>query len=52
MNMSYNNLIYTIKDRVNIISINRPEKLNALNIETFSEIDHAIKSSVSNPMLD
>ena len=32
MNMSYNNLIYTIKDRVNIISINRPEKLNALNM--------------------
>ena len=47
--MSYNNLIYTIKHRVNIISINRPEKLNALNIETFSEIDHAVKSSISNP---
>ena len=46
--MSYNNLIYTIKDRVNIISINRPDKLNALNIETFSEIDHAVKSSVAN----
>ena len=49
MNMSYNNLIYTIKDRVNTIPINRPKKLNALNIETFSEIDHAVKSSVSNP---
>ena len=36
--MSYNNLIYTIKDRVNTISINRPKKLNALNNETFSEI--------------
>ena len=46
--MSYNNLIYSIQDRVNTISINRPEKLNALNIETFSEIDHAIKSSVAN----
>ena len=46
--MSYNNLIYRIQDRVNTISINRPEKLNALNIETFSEIDHAIKSSVAN----
>ena len=34
---------------MNIISINRPEKLNALNIETFSEINHAIKLSVSNP---
>ena len=47
--MSYNNLTYEIENRMNIISINRPEKLNALNIETFSEINHAIKSSVSNP---
>ena len=46
--MSYNNLVCKIQDRVNIISINRPDKLNALNIETFSEIDHAIKSSVAN----
>ena len=41
----YNNLTYEIENRMNIISINRPEKLNALNIETFSEINHAIKSS-------
>ena len=47
--MSYNNLTYEIENRMNIISINRPEKLNALNIETFSEINHAIKLSVSNP---
>ena len=47
--MSYNNLTYEIENRMNIISINRPEKLNALNIETFSEINHAIKTSVSNP---
>ena len=46
--MLYNNLTYEIENRINIISINRPEKLNALNIETFSEIDHAIKSSVVN----
>ena len=46
--MPYNNLTYEIENRINIISINRPKKLNALNIETFSEIDHAIKSSVAN----
>ncbi len=47
--MSYNNLTCEIENRINIISINRPEKLNSLNIETFSEIDQAIKSSVRNP---
>ena len=46
--MSYNNLTYEIENRINIISINRPEKLNALNIETLSEIDNAIKLSVAN----
>lgn len=46
--MQYDNLIYEIENRINIISINRPEKLNALNIQTFTEIDHAIKSSVAN----
>ena len=47
--MSYNNLIYEIDNRINIITINRPKNLNALNIETFSELDHAVKSSVANP---
>ena len=41
--MSYNNLTYEIDNRINIISINRPKNLNALNIETFSELDHAVK---------
>ena len=47
--MSYNNLTYEIDNRINIISINRPKNLNALNIETFSELDHAVKSSIANP---
>ena len=47
--MSYNNLTYEIDNRINIISINRPKNLNALNIETFSELDHAVKSSIVNP---
>ena len=46
--MVYNNLICQTENRVNVISINRPDKLNALNIETFSEIEHAVKSSVAN----
>ena len=47
--MSYTNLTYEIDNRINIISINRPNNLNALNIQTFSELDHAVKSSVANP---
>ena len=38
-----------LNGKLNTISIKRPKKLNALNIDTFSEIDHAIKSSISNP---
>ncbi len=48
MNMSYKNLTYEIQNRINIIAINRPEKLNALNMQTFSEIDHAVKLSIAN----
>ena len=47
--MSYNNIICKIDNRINTISINRPNKLNALNIETFSEIDHAVNDAINNP---
>jgi len=46
--MTYKNLLSSINNRVNIISINRPDKLNALNIETFKELDKAINLAVSN----
>ena len=46
--MTYKNLLSSINNRVNIISINRPVKLNALNIETFKELDKAINLAVSN----
>jgi len=46
--MIYKNLLSSINNRVNIISINRPDKLNALNIETFKELDKAINLAVSN----
>ncbi|MCF8262187.1 MAG: enoyl-CoA hydratase/isomerase family protein [Melioribacteraceae bacterium] len=40
--MDYNNLIVAVENRIAIITINRPEKLNALNHETFSELSEVI----------
>ena len=37
--MAYNNLNFVKKESYGILYINRPDKLNALNIETFSELD-------------
>ena len=46
--MSYNNLLSKINNHINTISINRPDKLNALNKETFAELDQAVKAAVLN----
>lgn len=40
--MSYNNLTTTTHNGVNIITINRPKQLNALNKETIEELSQAI----------
>ena len=42
--MSYNNLLYEVEDKIAIISIDRPEVLNALNRETFHELHEAVLS--------
>lgn len=42
--MEFKNLVIEKKDAVGIIKINRPESLNALNIETLGEIRDAITS--------
>lgn len=40
--MSYQNLLYSVADRVATITVNRPDKLNALNDATMAELGAAI----------
>jgi len=41
--MSYQNLLLEITDGVATLTINRPEKLNALNAATLDELEHAFQ---------
>ena len=45
--MSYENVIITTEDRISIITINRPESLNALNAQTIKEISSALDELAS-----
>jgi enoyl-CoA hydratase len=46
--MEYKTLIVEIADHICSITINRPDKLNALNKDVFTELDHAITEVNSN----
>jgi enoyl-CoA hydratase len=43
--MSYNNILTNQEDRILTITINRPDKLNALNSETIGELSEAFKAA-------
>jgi len=45
--MDFNNIIYSQKERIVNITINRPAKLNALNAETIQELHEAFKTANS-----
>ncbi len=45
--MDYKNLVVNINEKVALVTINRPEKLNALNKETLEELGQAFKSFAS-----
>jgi enoyl-CoA hydratase len=47
--MSYQNLLTTLVDGVFTITVNRPDKLNALNRQTIQEIGAAMKSAEGDP---
>ena len=45
--MSYSDIQYEVRGNAAIITLNRPEKLNALTYHTLKEIRQAVDSSVS-----
>lgn len=46
--MSYKNILVEVQEQIQVITINRPDKLNALNKETINELSEAFKSGESN----
>ncbi|MGV6845346.1 MAG: enoyl-CoA hydratase/isomerase family protein, partial [Lutibacter sp.] len=42
--MNYNNVLVTKKDKIAVLTVNRPTKLNALNIETINELHQAFSN--------
>ena len=46
--MNYNNLLISTENKIYTITINRPEKLNALNKETIDELQNAIQAGEKN----
>ncbi|HMR82230.1 MAG TPA: enoyl-CoA hydratase/isomerase family protein, partial [Niabella sp.] len=47
--MSYTTLNFEISDQTGIITINRPDKLNALNKTVFDELDAALDEIINDP---
>jgi len=40
--MKYENIIYEVKESIGFLTVNRPDKLNALNAQVIDEIVHAL----------
>ncbi len=47
--MSYSNILTSLENGILIITINRPDKLNALNKDVFTDIDNAMDEVYHNP---
>ena len=42
--MSYENILVDQQDRVGIITLNRPDVLNALNLQLVTEVNEAVSA--------
>ncbi|HZT33445.1 MAG TPA: enoyl-CoA hydratase-related protein [Bryobacteraceae bacterium] len=49
--MSYNNIRLEVEDGVALVTLNRPEKLNALNAETVGELSRAFDEVADSPQV-
>lgn len=49
--MSYKNILFEIKGDIGIVTINRPDKLNALNGDTINELENVFDSIKANTLV-
>ena len=47
--MQYENILYSVEERVCAISLNRPEKMNALSWALRQELRHALEAAERDP---
>jgi enoyl-CoA hydratase len=47
--MSFDLLLYSVADRIATITVNRPDKLNALSTAVIGELEDAIEAAVTDP---
>jgi len=47
--MSYQFVTLAVENRIATLTINRPDKLNALNVATIAELGEAIEIRAENP---
>ena len=43
--MSYKTITYRVDDRVAVITLNRPERMNAMSLELCGEVKHAVRAA-------
>jgi enoyl-CoA hydratase len=49
--MSYTSISVSIEENICIVTINRPDKLNALNKEVFNDLDEVMNDIINNPSI-